>query len=84
MEKEYELRGFKPADPYLLAADNEADPAFADEKRNSTHWKNAKGKWCLAAFDRWYYGRGVRVGRGDGDWSDGWWFAGLRKLGPSA
>ena len=53
LEKEYELRGLKPADPYSLAAFNEADPAFADEHPNGTHWKDEDDKWCFAAFVRW-------------------------------
>ena len=80
LEKEYELRGLKPADPYSLAAVNEADPAFADEYPNGTHWKDASGNWCYAAFDQWYDGeRLVDVSRLDDDWNDFWWFAGLRK-----
>lgn len=79
LEKEYELRGLKPADPYSQAAVNEADPAFADDHPNGTHWKDADGKWCLATFDRWYDGRGVVVVRSGGGWSGYWWFAGLRK-----
>ena len=77
LEKEYELRGLKPADPYAQAAVNEADPAFADDHPNGTHWKDADGKWCYAAFDRW---RNVNVNRYDDyDWLDYWWFAGVRK-----
>lgn len=80
LEKEFELRKFKPADPYSLAAANEEDPAFADERPNGTHWKDKEGKWCYAAFDRWHDGkRRVGVDRNDDDWGDGWWFAGLRK-----
>ncbi|MST03997.1 MAG: hypothetical protein EXS49_00285 [Candidatus Pacebacteria bacterium] len=79
LEKEFELRGLKPADPYSLAAVNELDPAFADQKLNGTHWKNADGEWCVALFHRWRDGRGVRVDRNYGKWSGGWWFAGLRK-----
>lgn len=78
LEKEYELRGLKP-DPYAQAAVNEADPAFADEYPNGTHWKDKNGKWCCAAFDRWDGGRDVRVDRGDDGWDDGWWFSGVRK-----
>lgn len=77
LDKEYELRGLKPADPYSLAAVNEVDTAFADERLNGTHWKDAKGKWCFAAFNRWHGERGVVVDRGDG-WDGDWWFAGLR------
>jgi len=79
LEQEFEVRGFKPADPYSLAAVNEADPAFADEHPNSTHWKDANGKWCYAAFDRWYDERRVRVHRYDDGWDDSWWFAGVCK-----
>ena len=48
LEKEYALRGFKPADPYSQAAVNEADPAFADEHPNGTHWKDDKGNCFFA------------------------------------
>lgn len=79
LEKEFDLLGLKPADPYSIAAVNEAEPAFADEKPHGTHWKNADGKWCYAAFGHWGGGRLVYVSRGGRDWDDGWWFAGLRK-----
>ena len=79
LEKEYELRGFKPADPYSLAAVNKADPAFADDHPNGTHWQDAKGRWCYAAFHRWSGERRLYVGRRAGDWDGSWWFAGLRK-----
>lgn len=79
LEKEYEKRGLKATDPYSLAAVNEADPAFADERPNCTHWKGADGKWYYIAFHRWRGERYVSVGRSDGDWGDDWWFAGVRK-----
>lgn len=79
LEKEFELRGFKPADPISVAAVNEADPAFADENPHGTHWKNADGEWCFAAFDRWRVERRVSVDRHDGGWGVSWWFAGFRK-----
>lgn len=79
LEKEYELRGCKPTDPYSLAAVNKADPAFADEHPNATHWKDANGKWCYAAFNRWYDERGVSVDRHRSKWNDYWWFAGVSK-----
>jgi hypothetical protein len=79
LEKEYELRGLKPADPYSLGAVNEADPAFADSHLNGTQWKDALGKWCYIAFRRWRDGPFVRVVRHDDGWGDRWWFAGLRK-----
>lgn len=79
LEKEYELRGLKAADPYSLAAVNEADPTFADERPNSTHWKDADGNWCYAAFRRFDGERSVGVYRRGYGWSGGWWFAGVRK-----
>lgn len=79
LEKEYELRGLKPADPYSLAAVNEADPAFADDHPNGTHWKDADGRWCYLAFHRWSGERHVIVSRRASDWRALWWFAGLRK-----
>lgn len=84
LEKEFELRGLEPADPISVAAVNEADPSFADEKPHGTHWKNADGKWCCAAFHCWDGERIVGVLRDDDGWDDGWdddwWFAGLRKV----
>ena len=79
LEKEFELRGLKPADPISVAAVNEADPAFADEKPHGTHWKDAKGNWCYAAFGRWLGKSWVGVYRIDFVWDDCWWFAGVRK-----
>ena len=79
LEKEFELRGLKPADPISVAAVNEANPSFADEKPHSTHWKDVKGNWCFATFYRWYDERRVRVYRGDNDWYGNSWFAGVRK-----
>lgn len=79
LEKEYEQRGLVPADPFALAAINEAYPAFADEHSNGTHWKDKNGKWCYAAFGRWSGERDVSVDRDGNDWDDFWWFAGRRK-----
>ena len=80
LDKEYELRGLKPADPYSLAAVNEADPAFADEHPNGTHWKDVADKWCYAAFSQWLVDdRHVSVNRFGFGWVVDWWFAGVRK-----
>ena len=78
LEKEFDLRGLKPADPISVAAVNKADPAFADEKPHGTHWKDAKGNWCYAAFRRWCDERGVDAYLSDCGWDDFWWFAGVR------
>ena len=79
LEKEFELRGLKPADPISVASVNEADPVLADENPHGTHWKDAKGNWCFAAFHRWYGEREVSVRRVDGGWHGLWSFAGVRK-----
>ena len=80
LEKEYELRGLKPADPYSLAAVNEADPAFADDHPNGTHWKDKSGNWCSARSYQWGAGeRCVNVYRYDFDCFDYCFFAGVRK-----
>lgn len=79
LEKEFELRGLKPADPFSVAAVNEADPAFADQTPHGTHWKDDKGNWCFAAFHRRLDLREVVVRRDDSGWLDRRWFAGVRK-----
>lgn len=78
IEHEFALRGLKPADPISVAAMNEADPTFADEKPHGTHWKDVEGNWCYAAFGRWNDEREVYVLRSRCDWDDSWWFAGVR------
>ena len=80
LEKEYEIRVLKPADPYSLATVNETDQAFADQKPNATHWQDVDGKWCYAAFSQWSDGgRNVNVNRSKNDWNDSWWVGGVRK-----
>ena len=79
LEKQYELRGLRPADPYSLAAVNETDASFADNRPNSTHWLDAKGNWCYAAFSRWKGMRSVELIQSSRDWADFWWFGGLYK-----
>lgn len=76
LEKEYESRGLVPADVFAVGAWSEEN---TDKEYVATHWKNAQGKWCFAAFRRWYDERSVDVSRGDLDWYGGWWFAGVRK-----
>ncbi len=78
LEKEYELRGLKP-DPQAQAADNEADPSFADEHPNGCYW-NREGKMhSYIAFRRWGDGRGVNCYRRGDSWGGLCWFAGVRK-----
>ncbi len=76
LEHRYRARGLKPADPYSLAAVNEADPDFvAKYGANSTHWKDDKGKWCFVQFDEFKGERKVFV-RDDHILEAGW-FAGV-------
>jgi hypothetical protein len=77
--KEYELRGLEPVDPFLLAAVNQADPAFADSHPNGTQWTDAKGKFCCTLFHRWNDERIASVYQDGGGWCGYWWFAGARK-----
>jgi len=79
LKREFDFLNLEPASPCSLAKANQDDPAFADEHPNGTHWKDAQGNWCFAAFGRWRGGRDVGVDRYDGDWYGGWWFAGVRK-----
>lgn len=70
--------GIEP-DPYAVAAVNEADPVFADEYPNSTHWK-VKGKWYFIAFGKSSGGRDVSVCSADDDFVGTLrWFGGVRK-----
>ena len=77
--KEYELRGLEPVDPFLLAAINQVDPAFADAHPNATQWTDSKGKFCCAIFDCWHGERRVRVGQGGDVWLGDWRFGGVHK-----
>jgi hypothetical protein len=79
LEKEYELLDLNPVDPYSLAAMNAADPTFADEHPNGTHWKDIKNKWCFAAFGKWNGVRSVTVYCDEYHWGKEWWLAGVRK-----
>lgn len=76
LEKEYQSRNLIPATIETLVA---YDKEKLDKmKYVGTHWKDANGKWCYAAFDRWDVGgRAVFVDRSAYDWNDFWWFAGL-------
>lgn len=78
LEKEYELRGLVPADIYELAIWEEANQNN-DYRYLATHWQDAQGKWCYAAFNGWGDGRRVDVRRHDVGWGGLWFFAGVRK-----
>lgn len=78
LDREMETRGLKP-DPDALSAVNEADKAFADDRPNTTQWRDADGKACYAIFRRWIGGRFVDVDRSDDRWRRYCRFAGVRK-----
>lgn len=81
LEKEYASRGLVPASPYALAEAHKANPSLAEgNKWTATHWKDTEGKWCFAAFNHWRGERFVNVCRFDGDWRDGWLFAGVPQV----
>ena len=79
LAEEYEFNGLTPVDPFSLAKIHIDDPAFSDDRPVGTHWKNADGKWCCAAFDRWVGERGVGVGLAGGGWHGSWSFGGVRE-----
>jgi hypothetical protein len=82
LDREYELRDLAPEFPDNLAAVNKADPAFADLHPNATHWRDADGTWCYAAFLRWYDARELFIDRSEKSWPHSyWWFAGRSKRG---
>lgn len=82
LEKEYESRGLVPCDLLTLSKYDLENPKIMGEKKYvATHWKDAKGNWCFAAFGLSDGERFVYVYRHVSDWGDVWWFAGLRKLG---
>lgn len=79
LEEEYESRGLSPVSPYSLILSRINNPEIEKLEYTATHWKDADGKWCFAAFGRRGVERYLRVFRLDYDWHDFWWFAGVRK-----
>ena len=77
LDKEYEVRGLVPANPYSLIALNENNPRFLDDYPNGTFWKGISGNRNHIAFCRSYGQRCVFVG--DGGISPGsyWWIVGV-------
>lgn len=79
LAEEYALRALKPADLYVLAAVNEADPTFAYIYPNGTFWVNLQNENCYAIFYRLIDQRWVDVGWDVGNmWGGDIWFAGVR------
>ena len=78
LEREYETRGLTP-DPQAQTADNEADPAFADEHPNTCLWNRDGKVSSYLTFYRWDDERRVYCRRSGDFWHGFWWFAGVRK-----
>jgi len=74
LEEEHERHKFISADPYSLATFNEADPSFADECSNITHWEK-NGEWFCIIFMMLNCKRVVGIVRSRGEWYDDCWFA---------
>lgn len=72
-------QGLVAVDPFALAALNAVEKDFARRHPCFTHWQDANGKWCCAAFGDWRVERGVYVDRRNGGWGGDWWVAGVRK-----
>ena len=88
LDAEYRARGLVPADPFLLAAHNEADPHFGDVRSNATVWRDKKGQQCHLTFFGStpvpYFGgtqkcHTLNVGESCEEWGPSWWFAGVRE-----
>ncbi len=80
-QKDLELHGLVPADPYSLSAVNEADPDFADTHPNYTYWRFGDGRFSFILFDRWHVGRVVVVSRDCSTWAGQTWLACFPKQG---
>ena len=79
VEKEYERRNLKPADPISLAAVIEGDPEFVDSIPHGMQWRDSAGKICWMVFSTWQGDRYVEQGHADGGWHGRhWWFAGFQ------
>jgi hypothetical protein len=78
MQRLIESYGLIP-DAYAVAAVNEADPSFADDKSNGTQWMDEDGKFCYVLFDQWDGEREVHCSRDEFNWDGRWWIGGVRK-----
>jgi hypothetical protein len=79
IEKCFERRGLKSADPYSVSAMNRDDTALADEYPHGIQWKDTRGYWCFAWFDCYHGNRDMLVGCDCHGWHDRRWYAGLHK-----
>ena len=69
LDREYDLRGLKPADPCSLIQVNEDDPVLSDKYPNVTYWEGGSIVFRHGAVN--VQGDPVR-------WK-GWWYAGFCK-----
>jgi hypothetical protein len=73
----------RAADPFSVAALNEAEPNFYETYQNATHWKNVDGQWCYLDVRERLGKPTVTVNcnhsqRPDRLWQNFWWYAGVK------
>lgn len=79
LQAEYDKRSLK-ADPIAQAADNAANPSFADQRPNCCQWGlDENGVASFAAFHYWHDERRVSVHRRGNGWRRNDRFGGVRK-----
>lgn len=66
-------------DPYLQAALNEEDPAFADTYPNGTQWDLDGNTASYLTCNEWDGERDAHCARRGHKWGGLWWFVGRRK-----
>lgn len=76
--KEYETRNLTPDVGAIISFLIENPKKLYENKYIGVQIENN----CYANFCVWLDGRKVGVNRNDLDWSDWWWFAGVRKFSP--
>lgn len=84
LEKEFESRGLKSADPFSVIAANEVDRELALKHPHASHWKDADGNWCSIKLDAAFNSQGkseVIIGRNSSSdlYGGGWKFVGIKK-----
>ena len=78
LQIQYQLRGLKPADPFLLAAVNKFDPTFCRDYPNGTQWRNNEGFWCTSSYGLHSSSHGTQDQKfTDFSWNNNEWFAGI-------
>jgi len=79
VDKQLSNNGLIAVDPFALMSCNAVEPDFADGHPCFTHWKDAEGKWCYAAFSAWSGEREVEIRQCVSSWGGRWRVAGVLK-----